>query len=69
MNETEIRTNFIPPLLSMQAGINYNKFGKARIITRGKIVTRANPKSSDYVLIDISNIPLAVVEAKDNKST
>lgn len=75
MNETEIRTNFITPAIvhagwdKLQQIREEFRITDGRIITRGKLVTRANPKFADYVLNHISNIPLAVVEAKDNKHT
>ena len=42
-------------------------FTKGRIIVRGKLHTRGEQKRADYVLYHKSNIPLAVIEAKDNK--
>jgi type I restriction enzyme R subunit len=41
-------------------------FTKGRIIVRGKMHTRGEQKRADYILYYKSNIPLAVVEAKDN---
>ncbi len=38
-----------------------------RIIVRGKIHTRGQRKRADYVLFYKPNIPIAVIEAKDNK--
>ncbi|MFO7757866.1 MAG: type I restriction enzyme HsdR N-terminal domain-containing protein [Roseovarius sp.] len=38
-----------------------------RIIVRGKMVARGKQKRADYVLYIKPNIPVAVVEAKDNK--
>lgn len=42
-------------------------FTKGRIIVRGKLHTRGEQKRADYILYYKSNIPLAVIEAKDNK--
>lgn len=39
---------------------------KERIIVRGKLHTRAQHKRADYVLFYKPNIPIAVIEAKDN---
>ncbi|NTV47304.1 MAG: DEAD/DEAH box helicase family protein [Chlorobiales bacterium] len=39
---------------------------KGRIIVRGKLHTRAQQKRADYVLFYKPNIPIAVIEAKDN---
>ena len=41
-------------------------FTKGRIIVRGKLVTRGKAKFADYVLYYKPNIPLALIEAKDN---
>jgi type I restriction enzyme, R subunit len=41
-------------------------FTKGRIIVRGKLVTRGKPKRADYILYYKPNIPITVVEAKDN---
>ena len=41
-------------------------FTKGRIIVRGKLVTRGQAKRADYILYYRPNIPLAVIEAKDN---
>jgi type I restriction enzyme R subunit len=36
------------------------------IIVRGKLVTRGKAKRADYILYYKSNIPIAIIEAKDN---
>lgn len=41
-------------------------FTKGRIIVRGKLVTRGRAKRADYILYYKPNIPLALIEAKDN---
>ena len=41
-------------------------FTKGRIIVRGKLVTRGQAKRADYVLYYKPNIPIALIEAKDN---
>jgi hypothetical protein len=41
-------------------------FTKGRIIVRGKLVTRGKGKRADYILYFKPNIPLALIEAKDN---
>ena len=42
-------------------------FTKGRIIVRGKLHTRGEQKRADYILYYKANMPLAVIEAKDNK--
>ena len=71
-NEMEIRSNFITPAIK-KAGWIFNKnFREEYPITNGRItatsniVKRNNPLRADYVLFYRPNIPLAVVEAKDN---
>ncbi len=41
-------------------------FTKGRIIVRGKLVSRGKASRADYLLYYKPNIPLAVIEAKDN---
>jgi type I restriction enzyme R subunit len=41
-------------------------FTKGRIIVRGRLVTRGKSKRADYILYYKPNIPLALIEAKDN---
>src|ERR1700731_3746173 len=41
-------------------------FTKGRIIVRGKLVTRGKAKRADYILYQKPNVPIAIIEAKDN---
>ena len=41
-------------------------FTKGRVIVSGKIVKRGEAKKADYILFYKPNLPLAIVEAKDN---
>jgi type I restriction enzyme R subunit len=72
LSERDICTKFITPALR-QAGWDEMtqlreevSFTKGRIIVRGKLVTRGKAKRADYILYYKPNIPLAVIEAKDN---
>ena len=73
MTEADIRSKFITPailgskwdLVTQVAEERY--FTKGRVIVRGKTVKRGEAKKADYILNFRPNIPLAVVEAKDNK--
>lgn len=63
---------FITPAV-VQAGWNPHEqvreqvsFTKGRIIVRGKLVTRGKQRRADYILYYRPNIPIAVIEAKDN---
>lgn len=42
---------------------------KGRVIVRGKLISRGKQKFADYVLYHRPHIPIAVIEAKDNKHT
>ncbi len=72
LTERDICTKFITPAVT-QAGWNVMTqvreqvyFTKGRIIVRGKLVTRGKAKFADYILYYKPNIPIAIIEAKDN---
>ena len=72
MSERDICTKFITPALSRAGWDVYSQireevsFTKGRIIVRGNLVSRAKGKRADYILYYKPNIPLALIEAKDN---
>jgi len=75
LTEADIRTKFITPAL---VGADREKwdslsqireevyFTKGRVIVHGKTVKRGEAKKADYILYYKLNIPIAVIEAKDN---
>ena len=72
-NEAEICQNFISPAL-VQAGWDAATqvrreftFTAGRVIVRGKVAVRGKQLRADYVLFYESNLPLALIEAKDNR--
>ncbi len=72
LSERDICTKFITPALR-KAGWDEMlqireevSFTKGRIIVRGKLVTRGQAKRADYILYYKPNIPIALIEAKDN---
>lgn len=71
-SERDICTKFITPALRKagwdeMAQIREEvSFTKGRIIVRGKLVTRGQGKRADYILSYKPNIPIALIEAKDN---
>ncbi len=72
LSERDICTKFITPALE-QSGWDIATqireefpITKGRIVVRGKLHTRAKLKRADYVLFYKPNIPIAVIEAKDN---
>ena len=72
LSERDICTKFITPALrrarwdEMQQIREEVSFTKGRIIVRGKLVTRGKARRADYILYYKPNIPVAVIEAKDN---
>ena len=71
-SERDICSKYITPAI-LSAGWDLHSqireevsFTKGRIIVRGKLHTRGEQKRADYILYYKSNIPLAVIEAKDN---
>jgi type I restriction enzyme R subunit len=75
LSERDICTKFITPALR-KAGWDEMlqireevSFTKGRIIVRGKLVSRGQAKRADYILYVKPNIPLALIEAKDNSHT
>ena len=72
LSESDVCAKFITPALH-QAGWDEAtqirrevSFTKGRIIVRGKLVSRGTGKRADYVLYYKPNIPIALIEAKDN---
>ena len=72
LSERDICTKFITPAVKKAGWDEMTQireevgFTKGRIIVRGKLVTRGKAKRADYILYYKPNIPLAVIEAKDN---
>jgi type I restriction enzyme, R subunit len=75
LTERDICTKFITPALIGSDGAKWNVmtqlreefyFTKGRVIVRGKTVKRGEAKKADYLLFYRPNIPIAVIEAKDN---
>ena len=73
LSERDICTKFITPAIE-QAGWDIKKqvreevsFTKGRIIVRGKLHSRGESRRADFILYHQANLPIAVIEAKDNK--
>ena len=75
LSETDIRTKFITPAILGQSEKKWDVmtqvreeayFTKGRVIVRGKTVQRGEAKKADYLLFYKPNLPIAVIEAKDN---
>jgi len=73
LSERDICTKFITPALEKAhwdiATQIREEFPltKGRVIVRGQMHTRAQPKRADYALFHKPGQPIAVIEAKDNK--
>lgn len=75
LSETDIKTKFITPAI-LKSGWDKQKqireersFTDGKIIVKGDRVIRGERKRADYILYYKANIPIAIVEAKDNKHT
>jgi type I restriction enzyme R subunit len=72
LTERDICTKFILPAVKRAGWDEMLQvreevyFTKGRIIVRGKLVTRGKAKKADFVLYYKPNIPIALIEAKDN---
>jgi len=72
LSERDICTKFILPAVRcagwdemLQVREEFY-FTKGRVIVRGKLVARGKAKKADFVLYYKPNIPVALIEAKDN---
>ena len=75
LSERDICTQFIAPAIRL-AGWDFESqvreevsFTKGRVIVRGKLHSRGEARRADFVLYHRPNLPLAVIEAKDNNHT
>ena len=72
LSERDICTKFITPALRRSGWDEMTQireevsFTKGRFIVRGKLVSRGKAKRADYILYYKPNIPIALIEAKDN---
>lgn len=72
LSEEDIKAQYITPAIE-KAGWDIKKqvrferpFTAGRIILRGNVTGRGKKKRADYLLFYKPNIPLAIIEAKDN---
>ncbi|WP_220814614.1 EcoAI/FtnUII family type I restriction enzme subunit R [Pseudomonas paralcaligenes] len=73
LSERDICSKYIAPAIQ-RAGWDMHKqvleefgFTAGRIMVRGKLHSRGERKRADYILSYQKNLPIAVIEAKDNK--
>jgi type I restriction enzyme R subunit len=75
LSERDICTQFITPALVAASWDLHSQvreevsFTDGRIYVRGKIHARGTQKRADYILYYKPNIPIAIIEAKDNTHT
>jgi type I restriction enzyme R subunit len=73
LSEADICAKFITPAVTASGWSEQTQiqrevhFTKGQIHVRGKMVTRGKSKFADYILYYKPNIPIAIIEAKDNK--
>ena len=74
LSEQDICSKFITPAILAAGWDSASQireqvsFTKGRIHVRGKLISRGQGKRADYILYAKPNIPIAIVEAKDNSS-
>lgn len=73
LTETDIRTKYITPALE-SAGWDIKRqireelqFTDGRVIVKGETIKRGKCKKADYILYYKPNLPIAIIEAKDNR--
>lgn len=73
LSERDICTKFITPAIEKSGWDKVTQlleevsFTAGKIYVRGKLTARGTRKRADYILYYKPNIPIAIVEAKDNK--
>lgn len=72
MSEQDIRSKFITPAILASGWDLHTQireevtFTVGKVIVRGQLVSRGKAKRADYILYHQPNIPIAIIEAKDN---
>ena len=70
LSERDICTKFITPAIKDVAGWNLMQFSEeltlGKIFVKGKRVARGSKDRADYILFHNRDLPIAIIEAKDN---
>ena len=72
LSERDICTKYITPALTTAGWDRHTQFLEevsftdGRVIVRGRVTARGSRKRADYILYYRPNVPIAVIEAKDN---
>lgn len=73
LSESDIKAKFITPAILKSGWDEQTQLGReifftdGRIYVKGKLTTRGKRKFADYILFYKPNVPIAIIEAKDNK--
>lgn len=73
LSEADIKAKFITPAILKSGWDELTQFGReiyftdGRIYVKGKLTARGKRKFADYILFYKPNVPIAIIEAKDNK--
>ena len=72
LSESDIKAKFITPAILNAGWDEFTQLGReiyftdGRIYVRGKLTARGKRKFADYILFYKPNVPIAIIEAKDN---
>ncbi len=75
LSESDIKAKFITPAIIDTVWDEQTQLGReifftdGRIYVKGKMTARGKRKFADYILFYKPNVPIAVIEAKDNKNS
>jgi type I restriction enzyme R subunit len=73
LSESDIKAKFITPSITGAGWDEQTQIGReifftdGRIYVKGRMTARGSRKFADYILFYKPNVPIAVIEAKDNK--
>jgi type I restriction enzyme R subunit len=75
LSEADIKAKFITPAILQAGWDELTQLGReiyftdGRIYVKGKLTARGKRKFADYILFYKPNVPIAIIEAKDNSHT
>lgn len=75
LSESDIKAKFITPAILNSGWDEQTQIGReifftdGRIYVKGKLTARGKRKFADYILFYKPNVPIAIIEAKDNKKS
>lgn len=73
LSESDIKAKYITPAILKSGWDEQTQLGReifftdGRIYVKGKLTARGKRKFADYILFYKPNVPIAIIEAKDNK--